>query len=111
MKKTIFLVIGIFCINSASADSVVDMCSKSDKICACAASQLKQDVGADDYALYEAIGADYITNQAKGMDMGSAWDAAVKVEATKRGSTSTKILSKTNSIGRAHNKAIKSCNK
>ena len=111
MKKTIFLVITIFCINSAIADSVVDMCSKSDKICACAASQLKQDIGTDDYTLYEAIGADYIANQAKGMDMASAWDAAVKVEATKRGSTSTKILSKTNSIGRTHNKAIKSCSK
>ena len=73
--------------------------------------QLKEDVGADEYTLYEAIGADYIANQAKGMDRGSAWDAAVKVEATKRGSTSTKILSKTNSIGRAHNKAIKSCSK
>ena len=109
MKKIIYLL--LFCISSAMADSVVDMCSKSDTICACAASQLKEDVGTDDYALYEAIGADYIANQAKGMDMGSAWDAAVKVEATKRGSTSTKILSKTNSIGRAHNKAIKSCSK
>lgn len=111
MKKRILLVISLICTNSAIADSVVDMCSKSDKICACAASQLKEDVGADDYTLYEAIGADYIANQAKGMDRGSAWDAAVKVEATKRGSTSTKILSKTNSIGRAHNKAIKSCSK
>ena len=111
MKKTIFLVITIFCINSANADSVVDMCSKSDKICACAASQLKEEVGTDDYALYEAIGADYIANQAKGMNRGDAWDAAVKVEASKRDSTSTKILSKTNSIGRAHSKAIKSCSK
>ena len=85
------------------------MCSKSDKICACAASQLKNEVGADDYALYEAIGADYIANQSKGMGMGDAWDAAVKVEATKRGSSSTKILSKTNAIGKAHRKAIKTC--
>ena len=111
MKKRFILFITVFCINSAIADSVVDMCSKSDKICACAASQLKQDIGTDDYTLYEAIGADYIANQAKGMDRGSAWDAAVKVEATKRGSTPTKILSKTNSIGRAHNKSIKSCSK
>lgn len=111
MKKRFILFITVFCINSAIADSVVDMCSKSDKICACAASQLKQDIGTDDYTLYEAIGADYIANQAKGMDMASAWDTAVKTEATRRGSTSTKILSKTNSIGRAHNKAIKSCTK
>ncbi len=111
MKKTIILVISIFCINSAIADSVVDMCSKSDKICACAADLLKSQVGDDDYVLYETIGVAYIANQAKGMKRGDAWDAAVKVEATKRGSTSTKILSKTNSIGRAHNKAIKSCKK
>lgn len=111
MKKTIFLVITIISINSAIADSVVEMCSKSDQVCACAASQLKEDVGADDYALYEAIGANYIANQAKGMDRGSAWDAAVKVEATKRGSTSTKILSKTNTVGRVHSKTIKSCTK
>jgi len=107
MKKIIYLL--LFCISSAMADSVVDMCSKSDKICTCAASQLKEGVGVDDYALYEAIGTAYIANQAKGMNRGDAWDAAVKVEATKRGTTSTKILSNTNSIGRAHNKAIKSC--
>ena len=111
MKERILLVISLIFTNSAIADSVVDMCSKSDKICACAASQLKEEVGTDDYALYEAIGADYIANQAKGMNRGDAWDAAVKDEATKRGSTSTKILSKTNSIGRAHSKAIKSCSK
>ena len=111
MKERILLVISLIFTNSAIADSVVDMCSKSDKICACAASQLKEEVGTDDYALYEAIGADYIANQAKGMNRGDAWDAAVKVEASKRDSTSTKILSKTNSIGRAHSKAIKSCSK
>jgi len=38
------------------ADSVKDMCSDLDKICACAASQLKSEVGDNDYDLYEAIG-------------------------------------------------------
>ena len=108
MKKIMCLLIA-FCTSNAMADSVKDMCSDSDKICTCAASQLKSEVGEDDYSLYEAIGAAYIANQAKGMGMGDAWDAAVKVEASKRGSSSTKILSKTNSIGNAHRKAITSC--
>lgn len=108
MKKIICLFL-VFCTVSAKADSVRDMCSDSDKICACAASQLKSEVGDDDYSLYEAIGAAYIANQAKGLAMGDAWDAAVKAEANKHGSSFIKTLSKTNSIGNAHRKAIKSC--
>jgi len=109
MKKILFTIVTVFSLSCAQADSVMGMCTDSDKVCTCAADKLKSEVGADDYALYETIGTAYIANQAKGMDMGDAWDAAVKVEASKRGSTSTKILSKTNSLGRAHNKAIKSC--
>ena len=111
MQKLLIPILALFFSYSAMADSVVDMCRNSDKICACASDLLKSDIGDDDYALYETIGAAYIANQAKGWIEGDAWDAAVKVEATRRGSTSTKILSKTNSIGRAHNKAIKSCKK
>lgn len=99
----------IFTISNAAADSVDDMCDMSDKICACATSKLKSEVSDEDYALYQAIGAAYISNQSQGMAMGDAWDAAVKAEAGKRGSTFTKILSKTNSIGNAHRKAIASC--
>ena len=109
MQKLLIPILALFFSCSAIADSVVDMCSKSDKICACAADLLKSEVGGDDYALYETIGAAYIANQAKGMNRGDAWDAAVKVEATSRSTTSTKILNKTNSIGMTHNKAIKSC--
>ena len=111
MQKLLITVLALFFSYSAMADSVVDMCRDSDKICACASDLLKSDIGDDDYALYETIGAAYMANQAKGMNMGDAWDAAVKVEATSRGTTSTKILNKTNSIGRAHNNAIKACKK
>ena len=109
MIKKLFTVIALFCASNVMADSVVDMCSDSDKICTCAASKLKAEVGDKDYTLYEAIGAAYIANQSKGMGMGDAWDAAVKAEAGKRGSTFVNTLGTTNSIGKAHRKAIKSC--
>lgn len=109
MQKILFTVIAIFSISSAMADSVLEMCTKSDKICACAASKLKSEVGDDDYGLYEAIGAAYIDNKANGMGLGDAWDAAVKAEASKRSGSFTKTLSMTNSIGSAHRKVIKSC--
>ena len=94
---------------SAIADSVEDMCKKSSDICACAARQLKTEVGDDDYRLYEAIGSAYIANQTAGMSMGDAWDAAVKAESNQRGSGFSETLSKTNAIGKAHRKAMKAC--
>ena len=111
MQKLLISLLAIFFSCSAMADSVVEMCRDSDKICACAADLLKSEVGDDDYTLYETIGAAHIANQANGMGVSDAWDAAVKVEATRRGSTSTNILSKTNLIGKAHRKAINSCKK
>jgi hypothetical protein len=96
-------------ISSATADSVEDMCHKSSEECACAAKQLKSEVGDDDYALYEAVGAAYIANQASGMGMGEAWDAAVKAESSQRGWRFREALSKTNAIGKAHRKAIEAC--
>lgn len=71
MKKIVFLLV-LFSISNAMADSVVDMCSKSDTICGCVAGKLKSAVGDDDYNLYETIGAAYIANKTKGMGMGDA---------------------------------------
>lgn len=96
-------------VSSATADSVEDMCHKSNKICACAAGQLKSDVGDDDYSLYEAVGAAYLANQASGMKMEEAWDAAVRAEASRRGVGFFDILGRTNAVGKAHRKAIKAC--
>ena len=94
---------------SAIADSVEDMCSKSSETCACAAKQLKSEVGENDYGLYEAVGIAYIANQSAGMGLGDAWDAAVKAVSNERGSGFVATLSKTNAIGKTHRKAIKAC--
>lgn len=93
----------------AGADSVIDMCSKSAKICECAASQFRKDAGDSSYGLYQAVGAAYIVNQTAGMGMGDAWDAAVRAEAKKRGESFSAVLKQTNALGKAHRKAIKNC--
>ena len=110
MRRTLSICsAGMLFAASAYADSVNDMCKKADEVCACAASQLKKDIGNDSYELYEAVGAAYIAKQSKGMKMGDAWDAAVKTEANKRGTGFTQILSQTNAIGKTHRNAIKGC--
>ena len=96
-------------IGTASADGVHDMCADSNKICECAARQLKTKVGDKDYALYEAIGTDYLANKNTDMNMVEAWDAAVTVEAKKQGKSVTETLGKTNSIGSTHREAIEAC--
>ena len=94
---------------SVIADSVEDMCRKPGEICSCSAERLKSEVGDDDYALYEAVGAAYIANQATGMKMGDAWDAAVRAESGRRGLGFSETLTRTNATGKAHRKAIKDC--
>ncbi|HEC27855.1 MAG TPA: hypothetical protein ENI67_10705 [Gammaproteobacteria bacterium] len=109
MQKRLFIVIAVFSTSSALADSVKDMCLGPDKVCTCAASKLKSEIGDEDYVLYEAIGTSYIANKSKGMSMEDAWDAAVKAEASKRGAGFIKTLNKTNSFGSELNNAIISC--
>ncbi len=109
MKKILFTLMLIFSLSGAMADSVEDMCSDSDTICTCAARQLKSGIGDDDYGLYEAIGAAYIANKSAGMNMGDAWDTAVKAESKQRGASFVDTLSRTNAIGNTHRKAIKAC--
>ncbi len=109
MKIKLFIVLAIFSLSSAMADSVKDMCLGPEKVCSCAAGKLKSEIGDTNYTLYEAIGAGYIANKLKGMSMENAWDAAVKAEANKRGSTYIKMLTKTNSYGSALNDATTKC--
>lgn len=107
----IAIAVGIFS-GTAFADAVHGMCSdrdNTDKVCACAATQLKTEVSDEDYALYQTIAADWLKNQSDGMDHVKAWDIAIKVESDRRGVSSTDTLSKTNKIGRTHGKAIKTC--
>ena len=96
----------------AAADSVGDMCRDSGRppdICRCAAARLLDEVGRDRYGLYEAVGAAYRANKARGMGMGDAWNAAVKLEAERRGKGYIDTLNRTNKLGQAHSKAIKGC--
>jgi len=114
--STVIRLISVFAVSlftaNAFADAVHDMCtdrSNTDKVCACAASQLKTEVGDKDYALYQTIGAAWLSKQSNGMGHIEAWDAAIKAESDRRGVSTTDTLSKTNKIGRAYGKAIKTC--
>ena len=97
---------------TAMADSVEDMCldmKNTEQVCRCAAERLKAQVGEEDYALYESIGADYIVNQGAGMGRSDAWDDAVNKESGKLGVSSNSVLNRTNKLGAAHSKVIKDC--
>jgi hypothetical protein len=97
---------------NAVADSVEDMCrdmKRTEQVCQCGAERLKAAVGDEDYVVYEAIGADYRTNQGNGMDRSDAWDDAVKNESVQLGVSFPTLLKRTNKLGAAHNKAIKDC--
>ena len=100
--------VGLFA-NNAFADAVHDMCADPDKICKCAASQLKAEVGEQDYVLYEAISAAYLSNKNGGMNMVEAWDAAVKAESERQTNSFVDTLNRTNKIGSTHRKAITAC--
>jgi hypothetical protein len=96
----------------AQGDAVTGMClagKKSAKVCACASEKLRQEVGADDYALYEAVGADYLNAKGRGVGMSEAWDSAVKAAADARGAAFVATLNKTNKLGKSHRKAMKAC--
>ncbi len=101
--------LGLFA-NNAFADAVHDMCADPDRVCRCAASQLRAEVGDQDYALYEAISSAYLSNKNTGMNMVEAWDAAVKAESERQTNSFVDTLNRSNKIGRAHRKAIAACN-
>lgn len=88
----------------AQADSVVEMCTDLNapsEVCDCAAEALLEAIGAADYAVYERVGVQYRSGQAKGMANGDAWMEAIAVENVP--------LSTTNTYGTAHQTAIKGC--
>lgn len=96
----------------AMAESVAAMClkmNKSEQVCQCAVEKLQAQLGHEDYALYEGIGADYTANLGQGMARSDAWDAAVKKEAANLGVSFITLLGRTNTMGATHNKAIKDC--
>lgn len=87
-------------------DSVTGMCldadaEYTDALCYCATSALLAEVGEEDFATYEQVGAIYLENLADDMGMVDAWMAGIdEVGAS---------LSVTNSVGNAHRLAIDSC--
>lgn len=92
-------------------DAVTAMCMEHDTeaVCNCASKALRNEIGAEDYAIYEAIGENYLSRMENGEGRVDAWMAASRTEAEKRGIGSTALMARTNEIGNAHRAAIKSC--
>jgi hypothetical protein len=94
-----------------AADSVDAMCLELDAedVCACASEALLAEIGPDDYAIYEAIGADYVERLAAGEDRGDAWTAASRPVADRLGISGSELMRRTNDLGKAHREAMESC--
>ena len=105
----------IFCFavpaSAQDLDGVTAMCLELDdsEVCACASRNLKEQIGNDDYALYAAIGADYLARLEAGEGRVDAWMEASRTEAGKRGVGNVALMGKTNEIGDLHRNAIKAC--
>ncbi len=74
----------------------------SQDICACASEALEAEIGAEDYALYDAVGAAYLSFMEQGQSRGDAWMAALEEVGGAR-------LDRTNEIGRAHRAEMDAC--
>jgi hypothetical protein len=92
-------------------DGVAAMCAElaPPEVCDCASADLLGQIGADDFALYDAIGTDYLARMADGVDRGDAWTAASAVVAADAGLSPRQLMDRTNDIGRAHRDAIDAC--
>ncbi len=93
-------------------DGVTAMCLEREEtaeVCDCAAQALRDQIGAEDYALYAAIGADYVARLAEGAGRVEAWTDASQAVADESGQGLTALMSQTNDIGQAYRTAIKDC--
>ena len=92
-------------------DGVVAMCMELDteEVCNCASEALMKEIGAEDYAMYAAIGKDYLARMEAGEGRVDAWMEASRTEAGKRGLGSVALMGRTNEIGNVHRTAIKEC--
>ena len=92
-------------------DAITAMCTERDDegVCSCASTALLSQIGQEDYALYEAIGEDYLARMASGESRVDAWMAASRTAATNRGISSVVLMGRTNEIGKTHRTAIKEC--
>ena len=64
-------------------DAVTEMCMEldSEMVCNCASEALRTKVGKEDYAIYEAIGSDYLARLEAGEGRVDAWTEASRTEA------------------------------
>ncbi|MRU16556.1 hypothetical protein FDP25_14025 [Roseovarius sp. A21] len=105
------LMIGLLPSTTLAQDAVFRMCNErdSDDICACASDALTEKISDEDYAIYEAIGKDYLERMDAGESRADAWTEASRTEAEKRGIDRTALMERTNGIGNIHRTAIKDC--
>jgi len=96
---------------SLAEDGVVEMCMEHDteEVCNCASEALMTEIGSEDYAMYAAIGEDYLARMEAGEGRVDAWMEASRTEAGKRGLGSVALMERTNEIGNVHRAAIKEC--
>lgn len=97
----------------AHADAATEMCmtqmKKSEAQCACATEALVQEVGAEEVAIYNRVGALFLDNMEAGQEMAPAWDAAVKVVGGEIGMSYIDLIARMNPVGRANRNAVKAC--
>ncbi len=96
---------------SLAEDAVKQMCMvlDSEVVCDCASEALRTQIGSEDYAIYEAIGTDYLARLDAGEGRIDAWTEASRTEATNLGISGVALMGRTNEIGSIHRAAIKDC--
>ena len=112
-KETAFVLLIACSIPTAllADDSVKAMCMEldSEKVCDCASEALQTQIGSEDYAIYDAIGTDYLARLEAGEGRIDAWTEASRTEATSLGISAVALMGRTNEIGNTHRAAIKEC--
>lgn len=112
-RETAFILLIACSIPTASLadDSVMAMCVEldSEEVCDCASEALRTQIGREDYAIYEAIGTDYLARLEAGEGRIDAWTEASRTEAASLGISAVTLMGRTNEIGNTHRAAIKEC--
>ena len=105
------LMLGVLPSATLAQDAVFGMCKErdSEEVCTCASEALMEKISDEDYAIYDAIGQDYLERMEAGESRADAWTAASQTEAGKRGISRTALMKRTNEIGKTHRAAIKDC--
>jgi hypothetical protein len=110
-RPAVLALLAVTAVPANAQDGVAAMCAElaPPEVCDCASAALLGQIGADDFALYDAIGADYLDRMADGAERADAWTAASEVVAADAGLSPRELMDRTNDIGRAHRDAINTC--